>query len=48
MHQLGPPVTLHFDELFYIGVGFCSHLPATSDTAVLSNVVLQNSTAKVQ
>jgi hypothetical protein len=48
MHQLSPPVTLHFDEPFYVGIGFCSHLPATSDTAVLSNVVLQNSAAKVQ
>ena len=48
MHQLGPPVTLHFDEPFYVGIGFCSHLPATSDTGVLSNVVLQNSAAKVQ
>jgi hypothetical protein len=41
MHQLSPPVTLHFDEPFYVGIGFCSHLPATSDTAVFSNVVLQ-------
>ena len=48
MHQLSPPVTLHFDEPFYVGIGFCSHLPATSDTAVLSNVVLQNSAAKVE
>jgi hypothetical protein len=48
LHQLGPPVTLHFDEPFYVGIGFCSHLPATSDTAVLSDVVLQNSAAKVQ
>ncbi|RZU29583.1 biopolymer transporter Tol [Edaphobacter modestus] len=48
MHQLSPPVALHFDEPFYVGVGFCSHLPATSDTAVLSNVVLQNSAGKVQ
>jgi hypothetical protein len=48
MHQLSPPVTLHFDEPFYVGIGFCSHLPATSDTAVFSNVVLQNSAAKVQ
>ena len=48
MHQLGPPVTLHFDEPFYVGIGFCAHLPATSDTAVLSNVVLQNSAAKVR
>jgi len=48
MHQLGPPVTLHFDEPFYVGIGFCSHLPATSDTAVLSNVVLANSAGKVE
>jgi hypothetical protein len=48
MHQLGPPVTLHFDEPFYVGIGFCSHLPATSDTAALSNVVLANSAGKVE
>jgi hypothetical protein len=48
MHQLSPPVTLHFDEPFYVGIGFCSHLPAISDTAVLSNVVLLNLAAKVQ
>ena len=23
MHQLGPPINLHFDEPFYVGVGFC-------------------------
>ena len=43
MHQLGRPINLHFDEPFYVGVGFCSHLPATPDTAVLSNVALENS-----
>src|ERR1700756_3398666 len=48
MHQLSPPVTLHFDEPFYVGIGFCSHLPATSDTAVFSNVVLQSSAEKVK
>jgi hypothetical protein len=48
MHQLGPPVNLHMDEPFYVGIGFCSHLPATSDTAVISNVVLENSAGKVQ
>src|SRR5665213_3142417 len=34
MHQLGPPISLHFDTPFYVGIGFCSHLPATLDTAV--------------
>jgi hypothetical protein len=48
LHQLGPPVTLHLDEPFYVGIGFCSHLPATPDTAVLSNVVLANSAGKVE
>ncbi|HEY1949493.1 MAG TPA: hypothetical protein VGG97_20965 [Bryobacteraceae bacterium] len=47
MHQFGPPITLHFDEPFYVGIGFCSHLPDKSDTAVLSNVVLENSAGQV-
>ncbi len=47
MHQLGPPITLHFDGPFYVGVGFCSHLPATSDAAVASNVLLENAAGKV-
>jgi hypothetical protein len=47
MHQLGPPIDLHFDQPFYVGVGFCSHLPATTDTAVLSDVVLEHSAGKV-
>lgn len=48
MHQFGPPITLHFTEPFYVGIGFCSHLPDKSDTAVLSNVLLENSAGKVQ
>jgi hypothetical protein len=47
MHQFGPPITLHLSEPFYVGIGFCSHLPDKSDTAVLSNVVLENSAGKV-
>jgi hypothetical protein len=47
MHQFGPPITLHLDAPFYVGIGFCSHLPDKSDTAVLSNVVLENSGGKV-
>jgi hypothetical protein len=39
---------LHFDEPFYVGIGFCSHLPATVDTAVLSNVLLENSAGKIR
>ena len=48
MHQLGPPVTLHFDGPFYVGIGFCSHQPATADTAVFSGVSLANDAAKPQ
>ncbi len=47
MHQFGPPITLHIDGPFYVGIGFCSHLPDKSDTAVLSNVVLENSAGQV-
>src|SRR5580658_2260899 len=41
MHQFGPPIHLHIDGPFYVGIGFCSHLPDKSDTAILSNVVLE-------
>src|SRR5580658_4910962 len=47
MHQFGPPIKLHLDEPFYVGIGFVSHLPETVDTAVLSNVVLENSAGQV-
>ena len=48
MHQFGPPIHLHIDGPFYVGIGFCSHLPDKSDTAMLSNVVLKNSAGKVR
>jgi hypothetical protein len=48
MHQFGPPVEVHFNGPFYVGIGFCSHLPATLDTGVLSDVVLENAAGKVQ
>ena len=48
MHPFGPPVQLHMDGPFYVGVGFCSHLPDTTDTAVLSNVVLANAAGKIR
>ena len=47
LHQFGPPITLHLDGPFYAGIGFCSHLPDKSDTAIVSNVVLENSAGKV-
>jgi hypothetical protein len=47
MHPVGEPVQLHIDGPFYVGIGFCSHLPATRDTAVLSRVVLANEAGKI-
>ena len=47
MHQFGPPTHLHIDGPFYVGIGFCSHLPDKSDTAVLSDIVLENSAGNV-
>jgi hypothetical protein len=48
MHQFGPPLKLHIDGPFYVGIGFCSHLPDKSDTAVFSDVVLKHSAGKVR
>jgi hypothetical protein len=48
MHQFGPPITLDLDKPFYVGIGFCSHLPATIETAVLANVVLENKAGRVK
>lgn len=48
MHAWGPPITLHLDGPFYVGIGFCSHLPTTLDTAILSNVTLENRAGRVR
>jgi hypothetical protein len=48
MHQFGAPITQKIEGTFYVGIGFCSHLPDTLDTAVLSNVVLENAAGKVR
>jgi hypothetical protein len=48
MHPAGPSMSLHLDGPFYVGIGFCSHLPDTSDEAILSNLDLVNSAGKVQ
>lgn len=47
MHQFGPPIHIHFDEPFYVGLGFCSHQPATVDTGLASNVLLVNQAGEV-
>lgn len=48
MHQFGPPIELRMDAPFYVGIGFCSHIPDKVDTAVLSDVVLENAAGKVK
>jgi hypothetical protein len=48
MHQFGAPITLHLDGPFYVGIGFCSHVPDKVDGVVLSDVVLENSAGKVR
>ena len=47
MHQVGDPAIVHIDGPFYVGIGFCSHVPDKSDTTVLSNVVLENFAGKI-
>jgi hypothetical protein len=47
MHQFGPPLQLHIDGPFYVGIGFCPHLPDKTDTVVVSNVILENAAGKV-
>lgn len=48
MHQFGAPIQVNIDGSFYVGIGFCSHLPDKSDTAVFSHVVLANSAGKIR
>jgi len=48
MHQVGSTTTLHLEAPFYVGIGFCSHVPDKSDTGVASNVVLENSSGKIR
>jgi hypothetical protein len=48
MHPFGAPIHLHLNGPFYVGIGFCSHLPDKSDTAVFSGVVLKNAAGKVR
>lgn len=47
MHQFGPPIHLHFDGPFYVGIGFCPHYPTTVDAGVFSNIVLINRAGEV-
>lgn len=48
MHQYGAPIKLKITGPFYVGIGFCSHVPDKSDKAILSNVVFANVAGKVR
>ncbi len=48
LHQFGPPIHVNFTGPFYAGIGFCSHLPATVDSVVFSDVVLENEAGRVR
>ena len=41
LHIFGPPLILHMNGPFYVGIGFCSNLKDKSDVAVFSHVVLE-------
>ncbi len=42
MHPFGTPLILHMDRPFYVGIGFCSNWPDKLDTAIFSNVTVEN------
>lgn len=48
MKMYGQPVHLHLDGPFYVGIGFCSHIPDKVDASILSNVVLENASGKLK
>ncbi|HVU26098.1 MAG TPA: hypothetical protein VHE13_18345 [Opitutus sp.] len=48
MRQVGQTAELHFDAPFYVGLGFCSHVPDKTDTAVLTRVELENTAGGVR
>ena len=48
IQQYGAATTLTFDGPFYVGIGFCSHVPDKLEVGVLSNVVLENVAGKVK
>lgn len=48
LKQFGESAELSLDGPFYVGIAFTSHLPVTSDTAIVSNLVLENMAGKVR
>jgi hypothetical protein len=48
IQKLGAPITLHLDGPFYAGIGFASHLPATTATVKVRDVVLENRAGRIR
>ena len=48
MHAWGPPISLPLEGPFYVGIGFCSHQPTALDTALLSDLVVENRAGAVR
>jgi hypothetical protein len=48
LHAEGAPVTFKADGPFLVGIGFTSHLPATTATAKLRDVVLENQAGRIR
>jgi hypothetical protein len=48
MHAEGAPVTFTGDGPFLVGIGFTSHLPATTATVKLHDVVLENRAGRIR
>ncbi len=47
-HQFGPPMQITLKDPFYVGIGFCSHLPATADAAVFTHVSLAGQAGQIR
>ncbi len=47
LHPFGPPMRLHLDGPFYVGIGFCSHVPDKTDRVDLTDIVLEDQAGKV-
>lgn len=48
MHQVGTTIDVPFKPPFYVGLGFCSHVPDKTDTGIASDVVLENSAGRIR
>jgi hypothetical protein len=48
MHQFGEPIKLHLTGPFYVGIGFCSHVPDKADSAIIADVSLVNAAGRVR